>query len=112
MWTAFLYGTVLPLGILYSFAGLSMYYFIDKYNLSSRRSCKKSIGKELARMMNEFLELIVPFVCLGDLIFRYLLHSSANYIDIICLLIAIVYSPLPKDKINILLFPLYSEGIN
>lgn len=61
-------------------------------------------------MMNEFLELIVPFVCVGDLIFRYLLHSSANYIDIICLLIAIVYTPLPKDKVNILLFPLYSEG--
>lgn len=110
MWTAFLYGTVLPLGIIYSLLGLSMYYFIDKYNLASRRTLKQSLGKELALVMNDFLELCVLFMCLGDLIFRYLTNGTANAIDWLCLTFSIIYTFVPKARFNELLFPLFNEG--
>jgi hypothetical protein len=89
--------------------GLATYYFIDKYNLSTRRTLKQSLGKDLALVMNDMLELCVLYMCLGDIVFRYLTQGSANWIDWVCLIIAVCYTPIPKARLNELLFPLFNE---
>jgi len=46
MWFTFMYGAAIPLGIVFSIIGLSIYYFVDKYNLLRRRTVKESLGKD------------------------------------------------------------------
>jgi hypothetical protein len=48
MWFTFLYGTAIPLGIVFSMIGLSIYYYVDKYNVLRRRTIKESLAKDLS----------------------------------------------------------------
>ena len=48
MWFTFFYGSAIPLGALFSIMGLSIYYYVDKYNLLRRRTIKESLSKDLS----------------------------------------------------------------
>jgi len=48
MWFTFLYGNAIPLGVLFSMIGLSIYYYVDKYNVLRRRTIKESLAKDLS----------------------------------------------------------------
>lgn len=41
MWFTFLFGSAIPLGIVLSIVGLTMYFWIDKYNVMRRRTVKR-----------------------------------------------------------------------
>ena len=51
MWFTFFYSPAIPFGIVWSILGISIYYFIDKYNIIYRRTVKESIGKNLTFSM-------------------------------------------------------------
>lgn len=44
VWFTFLFGAVMPLGIIASIIGLSLYYWVDKYNVMRRRTVNESLG--------------------------------------------------------------------
>ncbi len=48
MWFTFFYGDIIPVGILFSILGLTLYYFIDKYNVLRRRTIKENLSKDLS----------------------------------------------------------------
>jgi hypothetical protein len=48
MWFTFLYATLIPFGAFLSFIGMSLYYWVDKYNLLRRSSLKNNISGKIA----------------------------------------------------------------
>lgn len=71
MWFTFLFGSCLPIGILFSIVGLSCYYWVDKYNVMRRRSLKDSLAKEVSIEMIGLLELTVVFCGIGNMTMSY-----------------------------------------
>ena len=48
MWFTFFYGDIIPVGVLFSIMGLSMYYFVDKFNVIRRRTIKENLSKDIS----------------------------------------------------------------
>lgn len=71
MWFTFLFGNVIPLGIILSIIGLSCYFWIDKYNVMRRRTVKENLSKEVSIEMIEMLELTVIFCGIGNMTMSY-----------------------------------------
>lgn len=86
--------------------GLSVYYFIDKWNLVTRRTVKEALGKQLSMVMTDFLDFSIFLLCLGDFIFKYIIEAKGNWIDYLTLFMAVIYTCSPKERINELLFPI------
>lgn len=99
MWFTFLYGSAIPLGIVFSMFGLTIYYYIDKYNVLRRRTIKENLGKALSIEMIEMLELIILFNGFGSLTMSYNLFGEVHWQDIAILFASIVYCLLPMQEI-------------
>jgi len=56
MWFTFLYATLIPLGSLVSLIGLSLYYWVDKYNLLRRSSLTHNISGSMAIVSMKLLD--------------------------------------------------------
>ena len=84
MWFTFFYADIIPVGILFSILGLTLYYFIDKFNVLRRRTIKENLSKDLSigifyhiiSEMIELLELIIFFQGTGNLIVSYVLFGE------------------------------------
>ncbi|CAK58012.1 unnamed protein product (macronuclear) [Paramecium tetraurelia] len=98
MWFTFFYGDIIPLGILFSIMGLTLYYFVDKYN--------ESLSKHLSIEMIEMLELIIIFTGIGNTVVSSILFGEVKWQDFIIIIIGIVYILLPMEDISSVLFPL------
>ena len=79
VWFTFLYGNTIPVGILYSILGLSLYYWIDKYNVMRRRTVNESLAKEVSIEMIEMLELTLIYCGIGDITMSYLLFGTVQW---------------------------------
>lgn len=79
MWFTFFYGDIIPVGILFSILGLSLYYFVDKFNVLRRRTIKENLSKDLSIEMIEMLELIILFQGTGNLIVSYVLFDEIHW---------------------------------
>lgn len=106
MWFTFFYGDIIPLGILFSIMGLTLYYFVDKYNVLRRRTIKESLSKHLSIEMIEMLELIIIFTGIGNTVVSSILFGEVKWQDFIIIIIGIVYILLPMEDISSVLFPL------
>ncbi|CAD8169509.1 unnamed protein product [Paramecium pentaurelia] len=106
MWFTFFYGDIIPLGILFSIMGLTLYYFVDKYNVLRRRTIKESLSKHLSIEMIEMLELIIIFTGIGNTIVSSILFGEVKWQDFIIIIIGVVYILLPMEDISSVLFPL------
>jgi len=56
MWFTYLYSSLIPLGAFFSAIGLSLYYWIDKYNLLRRSSVNSNISGELSLFSMKLLD--------------------------------------------------------
>ncbi|CAD8112660.1 unnamed protein product [Paramecium sonneborni] len=106
MWFTFFYGDIIPVGILFSIMGLTLYYFVDKYNVLRRRTIKESLSKHLSIEMIEMLELIVIFTGIGNTVVSSILFGEVKWQDFIIIIIGVLYNLLPMEDISIVLFPL------
>jgi len=79
MWFTFFYGDIIPLGILFSIMGLTLYYFVDKYNVLRRRTIKESLSKHLSIEMIEMLELIIIFTGIGNTVVSSILFGEVKW---------------------------------
>lgn len=100
MWFTFLYGGAIPLGIFFSILGLTIYYFVDKYNFLRRRTIKESLGKDLSIEMIEMLEMIILFNGFGSLTMAMDLFGECKWQDIFILIAAIIYAALPMEEFS------------
>lgn len=105
MWFTFFYGSIIPIGPTLSCIGLSFYYYIDLYNILTRRTVKESISNELSSAMIEMLEGIIFASALGGMIMSYAFYNNFSKYDLILLAIAIIYSLLPMEDISERIFP-------
>lgn len=79
MWFTFFYGDIIPVGILFSIMGLTLYYFVDKYNVLRRRTIKESLSKHLSIEMIEMLELIIVFTGIGNTVVSSILFGEVKW---------------------------------
>lgn len=79
MWFTFFYGDIIPIGILFSIMGLTLYYFVDKYNVLRRRTIKESLSKHLSIEMIEMLELIVIFTGIGNTVVSSIIFGEVKW---------------------------------
>lgn len=106
MWFTFFYGDIIPVGIIFSIIGLSIYYYIDKFNVLRRRTIKESLSKHLSLEMIEMLELIIIFTGIGNVVVSSILFGEIKWQDTIIIIIGMVYLVLPMEDISNILFPL------
>lgn len=109
MWFTFFYGSIIPIGPVLSCIGLSFYYYIDLYNILTRRTVKESISKELSEAMIEMLEGIIFCSAIGEMIMSYAFYGEFSKYDILLLCMAIIYSLLPMEEISEKIFPTKNE---
>jgi hypothetical protein len=86
--------------------GLTLYYFVDKYNVLRRRTIKESLSKHLSIEMIEMLELIIVFTGIGNTVVSSILFAEVKWQDFIIIIIGVVYNILPMEDISSVLFPL------
>lgn len=78
MWFTFLYSTLIPFGAFISLVGLSIYYWVDKYNLLRRSSIIQNISGKLAIKCMKLLDMTIFFRSMGALLFDYQLRNEVN----------------------------------
>jgi hypothetical protein len=57
------------MGTLLSIVSLSLYYWVDKYNVVHRRTIKESLSMEVTLEMIEMLEMCIIFYAVGNITF-------------------------------------------
>jgi hypothetical protein len=65
MWFTFLYATLIPMGAFLTIIGLSLYYWVDKFNLLRRSSLKNNISGKMAIRNLKLLDLTLLLRPLG-----------------------------------------------
>jgi hypothetical protein len=65
MWFTYLYDSLIPFGACLSILGLSLYYWVDKYNLLRRSSVNSNIAGELSLFSMKLLDFTLLFKPLG-----------------------------------------------
>lgn len=95
MWFTYLFGNAIPIGIILSMLGLSMYFWIDKYNVMRRRTVKENLAKEVSIEMIEMLEFTIIFCGVGNMTMSYAFFGLIHWQDIIVFFVGIIYALLP-----------------
>lgn len=71
------YSSLIPGGMLVTIIGLTLKYWLHKYNLLNRTSHLYEVGADLALEMLSFLEVSVVIYSSTQLLFYYFLHGKA-----------------------------------
>lgn len=61
------YASIIPLGILFSIAALSILYWVYKYTFIKKRTFKQSLSFNLSIEMTEILEYMIPIYCVNTI---------------------------------------------
>ena len=75
MFTTIFYSTLLPIGLLYTAIGLSIYYVVLKLILYNVRSVNENLSSKIAENCIELLEIIIPLYCTSNLLMNILLNG-------------------------------------
>jgi uncharacterized membrane protein SpoIIM required for sporulation len=59
MWFSFFFVSSIPIGLLFSMLGLSIYFWVDKYNVMKRRTVRENLSKDVTIEMIELLEYCI-----------------------------------------------------
>jgi hypothetical protein len=99
LWFTFLYATIVPMGAFITIVGLSLYYWVDKYNLLRRSSLSHNISGEMAMVSLKLLDCTLIMKPVGEIIFDSGIRDHIQIESIILTAIAFVYICLPMDSI-------------
>jgi hypothetical protein len=110
MWFTFLFGSAIPIGILFSMLGLSIYFWVDKYNVMHRRTVKENLAKEVSIEMIEMLELSIIFCGFGNMTMSYSFFQVIHWPDLVVLVAGIIYAAVPMQEFNDYVFKI--EGLS
>lgn len=98
-WFCFLYACVIPIGSICIFVGLSLFYWIDKYNLLRKSSITEGVSATICLQALTLLELVLIIKPAGELIFDGLIRHEWNVIPVIEIILGFIYLILPTGMI-------------
>jgi hypothetical protein len=99
MWFTFLYVSLIPFGAMLMIIGLSLYYWVDKFNLLRRSSVHEYVSGKVAIMVMKFLDVTLLLRGVGEMIFDHDLRDGVQACSIVFVSVAFVYLLLPVNKI-------------
>jgi hypothetical protein len=99
MWFTFLYATLIPVGAFITLAGLSIYYWIDKYNLLRRSSWRGNISGKMAIISLKLLDFTLILRPLGTILFDSEIRDGVHITSIVFVAIGFVYLLIPINSI-------------
>ena len=91
--------TLIPIGAMLTFVGLSIYYWIDKYNLLRKSSVTSNVSGNMGLYALKQLEFTLLCRAAGEAIFDSQLRGGVQTETIVFLCISAVYLILPLDQI-------------
>jgi len=112
MWFTFFYTSCIPLGTLLSIVSLSLYYWVDKYNVTHRRTIKESLSMDVTLEMIELLEMCIIWFAIGNITFQWQLFHIVSYTGIAYMALGLIYILSPMQEINEWLFVIDNEDEN
>jgi hypothetical protein len=74
MWFTYLYASLIPVGAFLTIIGLSLYYWIDKYNLLRRSSLTANVSGDMAMFSLKLLDFTLVLRTIGEMLFDYQLR--------------------------------------
>lgn len=75
--------------------GLILYYWVEKYVISRRKTVKKTLSVHLSLEMTEYLELIITIYSLSSILFKYQLGLYVPVLNIVCATVGCFYTFFP-----------------
>ena len=99
MWFTFLYATLIPFGAFLSIIGLSLYYWVDKFNLLRRSSLDHNISGRMAIRSLRMLDLTLFLRGIGEILFDKKMRHDFNVASVVFVVIGGLYFILPINKI-------------
>lgn len=99
MWFTYLYSSLLPIGALITIVGLTVYYWVDKYNLLRRSSINRQVSGTLINQSLTLLEFTLIFKPMGSLIFDKQLRDQVLASTIVMFVLAFVFVIIPKNRL-------------
>ncbi|CAD8132867.1 unnamed protein product [Paramecium octaurelia] len=109
MYVVAFYASVIPLALIITCVALLLHYWVEKLNISKRRSIKYNYSSQMSIEMIEQLELVLPIYCGTNLWWEYAFLGSISTEAIIGICLGVGNAILPMHEINELIFPLQSE---
>jgi len=97
MWFTYLYSSLIPLGAFFSTIGLTLYYWVDKYNLLRRSSVNSNIAGELSIQAIKLLDFTLICKPVGEILFDCQIRDSYHWSSFLMLSMGVVYLFLPID---------------
>lgn len=99
MWFTFMYSTLLPLGAMITIVGLSIYYWVDKYNLLRRSTVNRQVSGTLILTSLNLLDFTLFLKPMGSMIFDSYLKGQFVPSSLVMLILGVVYVIIPKNYI-------------
>lgn len=95
MWFTFLYSELIPLGSFLTLIGLSLYFWIDKYNFLHRSTLKAGLSGKMAILGLKSLDATLFLSPAGAVLFDLLVRKHFDWVSLIFALLGIVYMIIP-----------------
>lgn len=95
LWLTVLFALVLPAATIFGALSLLGYYFINKYNLLSKRSVNETLCKTLSDHMVELTEYSLPLFSFGGLYFIHKITGEYDFMLIVLLIVGLGYLAIP-----------------
>lgn len=98
MWFTFLYSELIPLGSFLVVIGLSLYFWIDKYNFLRRSALKAGISGKMSNLSLKSLDATLFLAPAGRLLFDLVMHQHVDYLAIVLTVLGLIYLVLPVSS--------------
>jgi len=95
MWFTFLYSELIPLGSFLVLIGLTLYYWVDKYNFLRKSVLKAGISGKMAILGLKSLDVTLFLPSAGQLLFDWILRESFDPLACILTILGILYMFVP-----------------
>lgn len=99
VWFTYFYASLIPIGAPLTLVGISLFNWVDKYNLLRKSSVKQNISGDLSMKGLIMLDLTLILKPVGELVFDSQIRSTWTYESICMIFLGFVYVLLPKDKL-------------
>ena len=96
MWFTFLYSELIPLGSFLILIGLSLYYWVDKYNFLRRSALKEGVSGKITILSLKSLDATLFLAPIGRVLFNFIIHKKeVDYLGIVMALFGLIYLLIP-----------------
>jgi hypothetical protein len=99
MWFTFLYCELIPLGSFLILIGLSLYYWVDKYNFLRRSAVKEGLSGKITILSLKSMDATLFLAPAGRVLFCLIIHKYLDFLGIFLTILGLIYICLPMTEI-------------